>query len=112
MMKKISAILAVSALTLVTACGGSSGRPSVEEVSASLTSEDSVMGGVVPNDEFADCFARVLVESDLSDDTLNAIVEQDESYEGSDADREELGNLTSALTTECADEITGGLDDE
>lgn len=91
-MKKLLAVTAaVSVLAVTAACGGA-GRPSADELSAAFTSEDAVVP--VP-EEYADCVAEALVDSDVSDDTLNAIVEQDEDYEGSE---DEADTVLEAFT--------------
>ena len=98
-MKKFMAVSASAALLVfTTACGGG-GRPSVDEVSAALTSEDSVFPTVLEDDQ-ADCAAEKLVDSDLADETLQAIVDGDEDYEGSDEEADTLRDLSTDLA-EC-----------
>jgi hypothetical protein len=104
MKKTMSAVFLTAALALTTACGGGGGRPSESEVKSALTSDDSVFGTAIP-EKAADCIAGALVDSDLSDDTLNAIVEKDEDYDGSDDDKKALEGLTKDIgkcTTEAA----------
>ena len=101
------AAAAVSTAVLVgslAACGGSD-RPSQEELSDALTSEDSPLGTSGLPDDVADCMAGVFVDSDLSDETLQAIVDGDDGYEGSDEDRETLTSLQEDITTECMPEM-------
>lgn len=95
MKKSLTAAFIVAALSL-SACGGGDGdgRPTKAEVKKSLTSKDSVFGTTVPS-EAADCVAGILVDSDLSDKTLNAMVEGDKDYEGSDDDKKALTSLTT-----------------
>lgn len=102
MQKLLAFVAATSVLTLTAACGGD-GRPSAGELSDALTSEDSVFGTAFP-ERSADCVAEVLVDSDLSDDTLNAIVEGDEEYEGDSDEQAALqglsGDIAECLTLE------------
>lgn len=107
-MKKIltqsAALLSVCALAVgLTACSGG-GRPTESQVAEALTQEDSVFGSVFADNApegFVDCFAEVLVKSDLSDGALQAIVDGDTGYQGSDADEAALEGLTDELT-KCA----------
>lgn len=103
-MKKImSTAFIVAALAVTSACGGGGDeRPSKADVKTAITSEDSVFGTAIP-EEAADCVSEALVESDISDKTLNAIVENDTDYKGSDDDKDALSSLTSKMT-ECATE--------
>jgi hypothetical protein len=101
MKKTMSAAFIVAALALTSACGGDDGgRPTKADIKTSITSEDSVFGSAIP-EEAADCVAGALVDSDISDKTLNAIVEGDEDYKGSDDDKDALSDLTSKIT-KCA----------
>ena len=95
MKKSLTAAFIVAALSL-TACGGGDGdgRPTKAEVKKSLTSADSVFGTTIPK-EAADCVAGVLVDSDLSDKTLNAMVKGDKDYKGTDDDKKALTDLTA-----------------
>jgi hypothetical protein len=88
-------------LLALAGCGSSVERPTEAQVVKSLKDESSVFGGLVPP-ESADCFAKVLHKSDLSDGTLNAIVEGDASYKGSKSDEKVVSDLTEALVGECA----------
>jgi hypothetical protein len=88
-------------LALTTACGGGGGRPSESEVSKAISSEDSALGTEIPKKQ-ADCFAKLLVDSKVSDKTLNALVEGDKDYEGSDKDRDALQAVGTKFVSECA----------
>lgn len=96
MKKTMSAMFIVATLALTSACGGGDDRPSKAEVKKSITSEDSVFGTSIP-EKSADCVAGALVDSKVSDKTLNAIVEGDEDYKGTDKDKKALNSLTTKL---------------
>ena len=100
MKKTLSAAIVAAALTLTAACGGGGGdRPTTDEISKALTGKNSVFGTAVPK-KTADCIAKVFEESELSDKTLNAIVEGKKDYENKD-DEKKLTGLSKDLT-KCA----------
>jgi len=96
MKKTLSAAFIVAALALTSACGGDGDgggdRPTTADVKKAITGEDSVFGSAIP-DESADCISKALVDSDVSDKTLKAIVESDEDYKGSKDDEAALKDL-------------------
>ncbi|WP_133434106.1 hypothetical protein [Aeromicrobium phragmitis] len=103
LLKTAAAAGAALTLTLgLSACGGGDSRPSVEEISTSLQSEDSVIP--VP-EAAADCVAQVFHDSDLSNAALQAMVEQDEDYDASKKDEEALDGLENTMIEECADQL-------
>lgn len=88
-MRKFGATLAISALLVTTACGGGGSRPSEKELSASLRKggdESYLPGDAKVSKEAADCVAKVLVESRISDRALKAIIERKKNYQPSKAD--------------------------
>ncbi|WP_232679734.1 hypothetical protein [Nocardioides sp. R-C-SC26] len=101
---KIAAVAVPMAFAL-TACGGGGDRPSADEIA------DAIKGGDVPTlpqevadsmpDGVVDCIAEALEKSDVSDETLRALVDGDEDYEGSDKDAEALSGLADDAA-ECA----------
>ena len=94
-------------LALVTGCGGDGGgRPSVEELSQSIQDSD-LAGGEDVDPKVADCVAEAFHESDLSDDALQAIVDQDEDYDASKEDEEAIETVTAGSLADC---LTDGLD--
>lgn len=96
MKKSMSALLLIAALALTSACGGGDGdRPSKAEVKKAITGEKSVFGAIP--EPAADCVAGVLVDSKVSDETLTAIVENDEDYKGTDKDEDALKDLQTDL---------------
>lgn len=101
MKKTMSAAFIVAALALTSACGGGGDdRPSKADVKTAITSKDSVFGSAIP-EEAADCVAGALVDSKISDKTLDAIVKGDTGYKGSADDKSALSDLTSKVT-KCA----------
>jgi hypothetical protein len=92
MKKTLTAMFAVAALSLTSACGGGGDRPTQAELKTAITSDDSVFGSSIP-ESAADCIAGALEKSDISDKTLNAIVEGDKDYKGSDDDQDALNGL-------------------
>lgn len=100
--KMLAAGFAVATLTLTSACGGDGGgdRPSQSDIKKAITDKDGVFGGAIP-DNAADCVAKSLVDSKLSDKTLKAIVDGDKDYKGSDDDTKALQDVQGDLT-KCA----------
>lgn len=107
MKTKIAAGFAVSTLLIASACGG--GRPSVDEIADALEDSDNpvtVASGGVINEDNSECFAEIFHESDLSDDTLQAIVDGDEDYEGDEDEEEALESISEDDIMECIGDPT------
>jgi hypothetical protein len=98
-MKKTIAVAVSAGLLVFTAACGGGGRPSVDEISEALRSDDSVFGTSL-EPEAADCLAEAFHESDISDDALQALVDRDEDYEASDDDEAAILDASDAAT-EC-----------
>ena len=99
-------LAATAALALLaTGCGGDGGRPSVDELSESIQSGDLVGSDV--DEKVADCIAEAFHDSDLSDEALQAIVDQDEDYDPSEEDRDALDSVSSESLRDC---VTEGMD--
>lgn len=94
------AVACFAALSLLTGCGGGAERPTVEELSTSLQSDDNVMGMGLEADQ-ADCLAEAFHESDISDETLQAIVDNDADYEGNADDEEAVKSISTDSLAEC-----------
>lgn len=88
------AILAALGLTF-TAC--SSGPPSQDDLAESLVENADF------EEDQADCAAEALLDSDLSDDQLNAIADDDESDLDSD-EIAEVGEVLGTALVDCATE--------
>lgn len=96
-------LAATAAVALLTAgCGGDDGRPSVDELAESIQSGDMVGSDV--DEAVADCIAEAFHESDLSDDALQAIVDEDEDYDPSSEDEQALESLQTDELTDCVSE--------
>jgi hypothetical protein len=91
-MKKTLLAAATGALLVLSlqGCGGG-GTPSKDDLSAVLADTGGVEADV------ADCVADELLDSDLSDDQLNAIADDDESDLDADEQAEVVEALTSAI---------------
>jgi len=100
MKKTLSAAFIVAALALTSACGGGGDRPSKDEVKTAISKKDGAFGGAIPKGS-VDCVAESLVDSDLSDKTLNALVENDKDYKGTDDDKKALTGVQKDIT-KCA----------
>lgn len=100
-MKKTIALLAV--LLAVTACGGGE-RPTTKDVASALKDQDNAVAkqltssfGDLLDDGIVDCIAKVLHESPVSDDTLQAIVDGDVDYKGSEKDSDALQDASDDI---------------
>jgi len=97
-------IPAVTLLVALAACGGGGGRPSTSEIADALKGDDSPLGAVTESasDDVVDCIAKALHDSDVSDDALQAPVDGDEDYDGSDDDKKAIeaasGDLAKCAT--------------
>jgi hypothetical protein len=99
-MNKMGLTLIALTLALTTACGGGSDRPTQGEVSKSLSSKSSVLPNAMPKKQ-ANCVSKVLVDSDLSDKTLTALVKKDKKYKGTKKDTKILQGLSATITKNC-----------
>ena len=82
-------------------------RPSADELANSITSGAATQQfGNIPDDA-AQCVAEAFVDSDLSDEALQAMVDQDAGYTPSAADRKALQSLlTDGNFKECVQGLT------
>lgn len=101
-MKKLMTAAAVSVIVLTSACGA--GRPSVDDLSASIL-EQGESAGIT--EKSADCIAEKVHESDISDDTLNKIVDGDIDVTGVAALPKDDAEAFEALTEDVTTCITG-----
>lgn len=89
MKKSLTAVLVVAALSL-SACGGGSDRPSKDELTKVLVENEL-------SKKQAECAADAILDSDLSDEALKAMAEQDEDYKPSKADTKAQAKATEAM---------------
>lgn len=93
----LAAVLTTVGLTL-SACGGYSEGDLAEDLS-----ED---GGFT--EEQADCIAKEVFDSDLSDDQIDALGSDADSLEDTDLSDEEAGEVIEVLGAASAECVTGG----
>ena len=90
-MRRFGAALAVSVLLATSACGGGGSRPSQDELSQALQKggDGSILGNgdTKVSKKAADCVAKVLEDSRISDRALKAIVDGTKSFSPSKADQ-------------------------
>jgi hypothetical protein len=93
-MKKLAALFTL--MVVLTACGGG-GRPSTDDIAKALKDKGNPNGVAIASaasDDAIDCLAKVLHDSDLSDDALQALVDGDSDFEGNKDDAAAIGKLT------------------
>ena len=94
MKKTLSAAFVVAALTLTSACGGGGGdRPSQDKLAAQL--KKSTNGAITSKQ--ADCAAKAILDSDLSDDAVKAVAENDTKYEPNDQDKKAQADISKEI---------------
>ena len=98
MHKIVSAILGVTLAATLTGCilGG---RPSEDELAEALRDPTNfiTVSGVTTDEATIDCLAKALHDSDVSDEGLQAIVENDKTYGGNPDDMEAVAELLPAM---------------
>lgn len=89
-MRECGAAVAISLLLATSACGGGGDRPSQGDLSQALRKggQSSILGPDADkvSKQGADCIARVLERSKISDRALKAIVDGDKTYRASQSD--------------------------
>jgi hypothetical protein len=103
MTKFFATLFAVAALTITSACGGGSDRPTASEISSSLQGTGSLLGAIPVEADAADCLADVLASSDLPDESLRALVDADQDYEGAEEELDILQELLPEISA-CTDQ--------
>jgi hypothetical protein len=101
-MHRLSTVVAAGLLLLATGCGGSgdgdgADRPSTGELATAIQEggENGMFGdtGAKLDQDAADCMAKALHDSKISDEALQAIVDGDEDYEASKADEDAASSV-------------------
>ncbi len=108
-MKKTGLTLIALALASTAACGGSGGskgssasnRPTQGQISKSLSTTDNTQAKALPKTQ-ADCVAKLLVKSKLSDKTLKAVVTQDKTYKATAKENKILATVGKTINKNCA----------
>jgi hypothetical protein len=90
MKKSLTAAFLVAALSL-SACGGGDDRPSKDELVKVLTDNDM-------SKKQAECAADAVLDSDLSDEALKALADQDDKFKPSKADTKAQAKVVEAMT--------------
>jgi hypothetical protein len=95
-MKKLVALCTL--LAVLTACGGG-GRPSTDDIAKALKDKGNPIGASIPStaDSTIDCIAKVLHDSDLSDDALQALVDGDSDYDANNDDAKAMAGITTDM---------------
>jgi hypothetical protein len=99
MKKTLVAGAAVLALAL-SACGGGGGRPSEDEIAKTMKDQISKLGGdsSMLTDDVVNCIAKKVHDSDLSDSTLNKMVDD---KKGSSDETSKATQVIADATTSC-----------
>lgn len=92
----LGATIGITVLLTATACGV--GRPDIDDLTSALKKQDSI---VPVTADRAECFAQVLHDSDLSDETLTAIAENDSDYSASSDEQNTLTRAIAQAQTAC-----------
>jgi hypothetical protein len=98
-MKRIVALFTLMAV--LTACGGG-GRPSEDDIAKALRDKGNPnSAGLAASgaaDKAINCFAKVLHDSDLSDDALQALVDGKANYTANKDDAKAIKDIAGDLT--------------
>jgi ribosomal protein L12E/L44/L45/RPP1/RPP2 len=96
----VAPILWVALVATLTGCG-LGGRPSEDELADALRDPTNVISvaGITTDEATIDCLAKALHDSDVSDESLQAIVDDDPSYAGNADDADALPGLQAAMAT-------------
>ena len=82
------------ALAVTSACGGGDDRPSADEISKGLTKASK---GAITEKQ-ADCAAKIISKSDLSDKSVQALADGDSKYKPTKDDTAKQAKLAEKLT--------------
>jgi hypothetical protein len=100
--KILAPILGIALAATLTGCG-LGGRPSEDELADALRDPTNYLtvSGITTDDETIHCMAKALHDSDVSDESLQAIVDNDKDYEGNPEDASAVADLQAAMAA-CA----------
>lgn len=104
---RLASLVVVPLLATLAACGGDdSSRPSSDDVADALREGTSLLGGTEVfgsmSEEAIGCIADAVVDSDLSDEAVTALVEGDTDFEPSGED-EASADALDGVFEECAE---------
>lgn len=91
--KTLGAAFVVAAIVLTSACGGGDDRPSKDDIVNGITKGAA---GAISKKQ-ADCAAKIVLDSDLSAEALQALADGDSKFKPSKADQAEETDLTEKL---------------
>ena len=94
-MRQVLVALVLSALLV--GCGS---RPSEDEIAQALRDPSNTISiaGYTTDEETIDCIAEAMHDSDVSDEALQAVVDNDPEWQGDGESRDVLADLTGAVT--------------
>jgi hypothetical protein len=100
--KIVAPILGIALAATLTGCGLGS-RPSEDELADALRDPTNArnVSGLTTDDATIHCLAKALHDSDVSDEGLQAIVDNDADYEGNPDDADAVADLVPLLAA-CA----------
>jgi hypothetical protein len=96
--KIVASILWVALVVTLTGCG-LWGRPSEDELADALRDPTNPISvaGITTDEATIDCLAKALHDSDVSDESLQAIVDGDPDYLGNPDDADAVPELQVAM---------------
>jgi hypothetical protein len=94
----VAPLLGAALVAALTGCG-LGGRPSEDELADALRDPTNFLtvSGITTDRATIDCLAEALHDSDVSDETLQAIVDNDATHIGEDEDEDEVADLQAAM---------------
>jgi hypothetical protein len=108
-MRPALAACVLALLPLATACGvvddarpGEDGRPSVQAIAGAIKDPGNSFHqafAMFGDDTALDCVAEALHDSDLSDDALRALVDDDTDFAYNKGDDKALGDVTDEMAS-------------
>lgn len=92
------ASVVLASILLLAGCSGD-GRPSVDDLTSGITDQ---FEGTDTDPGVIACMAETFHDSDLSDEALRAIADQDEDYEPDADDQATIDDLATSAPAACA----------
>jgi hypothetical protein len=107
-LRRLAVVPMIGAALALTACSGAAERPTADELKDAMIEQvgDSVPGlDDAQQDEFFTCVAQGMVDSDISDETLNKVLNDEQ---GTSEEQNEVTEVVTEISTDCATDILGG----